>query len=135
MEDEQVISNKGYLAILIAIAIIFLIGFYLKTKKTSEIKNNFNKTLGTLTNYKDATGVEGTNIVIEYKYWADSKRYSRKTQTMVKYQMCQDNPSNCIGKRYWVIYQMDNPGNSLINLKFELKGDSTLFPSSLDNFF
>jgi hypothetical protein len=54
---------------------------------------------------------------------------------MTKYQMCQDNPSKCIGKRYWVIYQRDNPDKSLISLKFELKGDSTLFPSSLDDFF
>jgi len=140
MEDGEIIlKGKGQrigLAILIGIVVILFVLYYLDVGNRREITNDFEKTLGILTKYEDASSVEGRNINIEYSFTVDSKVYSRKIRTMTKFKKCQDNPLNCIGKKYWVIYQKNHPENSLVNIEFEIEVEnSNSFPDSLSDFF
>ena len=139
MEDKEIIlKGKGQrigLAILIGIAVVIFVLAFLDARQTRDIKTNFERTLGTLTTYEDILSVENSGTYIEYSFNVKSKLYSRKVNTNVKFKKCQDSPMNCVGSKYWVIYEKGHPENSLIDLEFELKGDTTLFPPSLDSFF
>ena len=139
MEDNEIIlkgkgQRIGWVILIGIVVVIFILGF-LEARRSRDIKTNFEKTLGTLTTYKDISSVENSGTYIEYSFNVKSQLYSRKVNTNVRFKKRKDNPPNCVGRKYWVIYEKGHPENSLIDLEFELKGDTTLFPSSLDSFF
>src|SRR6201988_230360 len=129
MEDGGIkLKGKGAtigLTMLIGIVVILFVLYYLDNRNRRDIMKDFEKTFGILTKYEDASSIEGSNVIIEYSFTVNSKVYSRRTHTMHKFKKCQDNPLNCIGKKYWVIYQRNHPENSLVDIEIEIEGENS----------
>jgi hypothetical protein len=135
--DENGVNNLIGLGILGGIMILIILwNVYIKNDE-KEIKGNYGITEGWIRYYDDGEkSVERRARSIEYSYQVNSKVYSRRINTDLKFRECNDGViGKCASKRFWVIYSKKAPNRSLIDLNIEIqKSEELEFPKQINGF-
>jgi|GEM_PF-3374450 len=122
----------GIAFILIVVGIALLYQHF--TKK--DILGNYGISKAWITKYDTHPAVEDAGQDISYSYQVNGKTFTRTFSTARTLSGCEDGiVGNCAEKRFWVVYDLEDPQKSLINLEVEIQGIvSPEFPKELDHF-
>lgn len=134
-------EKKVTVVFVVCVVTIVIIGALVKISERYAIKKDYRKSIGYIIKYFDSKMSDlSKGRTITYAYKVNGRSYTRKTSTSVKFPECDNRDGliegDCGSKRFWVIYSVDDPSSSLINLKIEFNKDSIpAFPSSLEDFY
>lgn len=125
------ITVYAFFAIIIASIVIYTLN-EIRIKKM--VLNNYKTTIA----YVEDVGVVGieSNVFLTYSYIVNNVKYERTIQAPYEFEDCCEPKTNkCCTAKYWVIYSINKPDKSLINLTIDLQGiKNPIFPESLDYF-
>lgn len=123
---------------LLGFSVIAFLCFGYEVWRQARINRIFNDpqiTTGWIINYDDGRGsAEGQNRTITYAYIVDSVKYTRIIQTVETLSPCSNElDSLCSSLRFVVIWENNNPSNSLINL-YRINPDTNSYSINIKEF-
>jgi hypothetical protein len=137
-KDKKNYIGKGIFILTMVASLAYIInGALTRTNNEKMVLEGYEKTAGWIKKYFDRHGSDaGSGRTITYAYEVNGEIYSREIYTQIKYDDCDgEMQTNCLSRRFWVIYSKKDNSKSLISFKIDIQGLSNpRFPNSIKDF-
>lgn len=125
--------------IICCLSLVFFVFMIYETREEIQrrdfILQNYQLTMGRIINYLDKANSDlGGGRSIEYTYSVNDVEYTRRVSTGMMFDECKALSSDCLKKRFCVVYSFSDPSNSLIDFYHEVFEDSVRRPADMSYF-